>query len=206
MLKIKYLIQQSWLLIISSFCFGLLIAITNAAWSPIIQQNEKDKLNNLMRGLISDANDFEIAIEAAEIPGKKGKVTRTDIYKALDSDGRSIGFAFVAVGAGFADKIKLVIAVDDKCEKFFGFKVLSSNETPGFGDRIKEDYLGNQFKNAPADKIELVKTGDAQKIDSKIVAISGATVSSEAVVKIFNTYTERIKEQLQAKGLIDNGK
>jgi len=206
MLKIKHFIQQSWLLIVASFCFGLLIAVTSAALSPRIMQNEKDKLNNLMRELISGANDFKIAIEGVEIPGRKGKVTKTDIYKALDSDAGSIGFAFVATGPGFADKIKLVIAVDDRCEKFFGFKVLSSNETPGFGDKIKEDYLGNQFEEAPAGKLALVKTGDTEKIDSEILAISGATVSSEAVVKIFNTYIDKIKEQLQAEGLINNGK
>jgi len=169
-------------------------------------QNEKDKLNNLMRDLIGGADDFEIVIEGVQVPGRKGKVTETDIYRALDSDAGSIGFAFVAAGPGFADKIKLVIAVDDRCEKFFGFKVLSSNETPGFGDKIKEDYLGNQFEEAPADKLALVKTGDTEKIDSEIVAISGATVSSEAVVKIFNTYIDKIKEQLQAEGLINNGK
>jgi len=206
MLKIKHFIQQSWLLIVASFCFGLLIAVTSAALSPRIIQNEKDKLNNLMRELIGGADDFEIVIEGVQVPGRKGKVTETDIYRALDSDAGSIGFAFVAAGPGFADKIKLVIAVDNNCEKFFGFKVLSSNETPGFGDKIKEDYLGNQFKEAPAGKITLVKTGDTEKIDSEIVAISGATVSSEAVVKIFNTYIDRIKEQLQAEGLINNGK
>ena len=207
MLKIKHFIQQSWLLIVASFCFGLLIAVTSAALSPKIIQNEKDKLNNLMRDLISGANDFKIAIEGVEIPGRKGKVTKTDIYKALDGNGRKVvGFAFVAAGPGFADKIKLVIAVDDRCEKFFGFKVLSSNETPGFGNKIKEDYLGNQFEEAPAGKLTLVKTGDTEKTDSEIVAISGATVSSEAVVKIFNTYIDRIKEQLQAEGLINNGK
>ena len=203
MSKIKHFIQQSWLLIISSFCFGLLIAVANAAWAPRIEQNEKDKLNSLMRALVSDANDFEIAIEAVEIPGKKGKVAKTDIYKAVDSDGKNIGFAFVAAGAGFADKIKLVIAVDSRCEKFFGFKVLSSYETPGFGSKIKEDYFGNQFKNAPAGKLELVKVGKAEQVDSEIVAISGATVSSEAVVKIFNTYIDKVKEQLQAKGFLN---
>jgi hypothetical protein len=47
-------------------------------------------------------------------------------------------------------------------------------------------------------------------IDSQIVAISGATVSSEAVVKIFNTYFEqvkgKIKELLQKKEQISNDK
>ena len=204
--KIKHFIQQSWLLIVSSFCFGLLIALANAAWSPRILQNEKDKLNNLMIALISDANDFEKVIEGVEIPGIRGKISKTDIYKALDSNQKNIGFAFIATGPGFADKIKLVIAVDNRCEKFFGFKVLASNETPGFGDKIKEDYLGEQFKKAPAGEFELVKAGDAEKVDSKIVAITGATVSSEAVVKIFNKHIDKIKERLQAEGLIHNGK
>jgi electron transport complex protein RnfG len=201
MSKIKHFFQQSWLLIVASFCFGLLIAVTNAAWSGRILQNEIDKRNDLMITLITDANSFDVAVEAAEIPAAKGKVLKTDIYQALDRGGRTVGFAFIAVGSGFADKIKLVIAVDAKCEKFFGFKVLASNETPGFGDKIKEDYLGSQFKGASADKLELVKTGDEKKIDSEIVAISGATVSSEAVVKTFNTYIDKVKEQLQTKGL-----
>jgi electron transport complex protein RnfG len=166
MSKLRHFIEQSWLLIVSSFCFGLLIAVTNAAWSPKIEQNEKDKLNNLMRGLISEAEDFQIVIEGVEIPGKKGKITRTDIYQALDEGGETTGFAFVSTGPGFADKIKLVIAVDTRCEKFFGFKVLSSNETPGFGDRIKEDYFGGQFEQAPVADLELLKTGDAKIIDS----------------------------------------
>lgn len=197
MSKIKHFIQQSWLLIIASFCFGLLIAVTNAGLSPMIIQNEIDKLNRLMGSLITDANSFEVAIEQAEIPSSKGKIVKTDIYKALDANGETIGFAFIAVGPGFADKIKLVIAVGGRCEKFFGFKVLSSNETPGFGSKIVEDYFADQFIAAPADKFEISKTGDPGKIDSRIVAISGATVSSEAVVKIFNLYIDTIKEKLQ---------
>ncbi len=218
MLKIKHFIQESWLLIVASFAFGLLIAVANASLEARIKQNEKDKLDNLMKSLISDANDFQIAIEQAEIPGDKGRVETTDVYKALKvlgDDGSVIGFAFVAVGAGFADKIKLVIAVDGKCEKFFGFKVLSSNETPGFGSKIADDNpesdedFADQFKGAPAQEFELIKTGKLEvikKIDSQIVAISGATVSSDAVVKIFNMYTDKIREQLQQKGLIGDGK
>jgi len=206
MFRIKHFIKQSWLLIVSAFVFGLLIAVTNAALSGRITGNEEDELNNLMRSLIVDAKDFEKVIKEAQIPGGKGKVNQTDIYRAIGSGNRNVGFAFVAVGAGFADKIKLVIAVDGDCERFFGFKVLSSNETPGFGSRIKEDEFGGQFRGVPTSVLEVVKTGDVEKIDSQIVAISGATVSSEAVVKIFNTYIGEIKRQLQEKGLISNGK
>ena len=206
MSKMKHFIEQSWLLVVSAFVFGLLIAVTNAALSERITRNEQAQLYNLMRRLIVDAKDFETAIEAAQIPDGKGKVNQTDIYKAFNNDGETIGFAFVAVGAGFADKIKLVIAIDGGCEKFLGFKVLSSNETPGFGSRIKEDEFGEQFKEVPTGDLEVVKTGDMEKIDLEIVAISGATVSSEAVVNIFNTYIEEVRRQLQEKGLISNDK
>jgi len=202
MLKIKHFIQQSWLLIVSSFFFGLLIAVANAAWSPKIEQNKKDKLDNLMRGLISEAKSFEVAVENVKIKDEKGKMSATNVYKGLDSTGNCAGFAFIASGSGFADKIELVIGVDSKFEKFSGFKVLSSNETPGFGSKIYENYFGSQFIGAPAGKLELIKSGKAEELDSQIVAISGATVSSDAVVKIFNTYINKVKEQVQTKGLI----
>lgn len=198
MSKITYFIQQSWLLIVAAFFFGLLIAVTNAAWQPRIQYNEENKLDNLMAGLIK-AKTFEIAEKQLELKGEKGKIIKTDIYKALGTDKETLGFAFVASGSGFADKIKLVIAVDSKFENFFGFKVLASNETPGFGSKIKEEFFGNQFENAPAKKLILTKTGDEKQIDDQIVAISGATVSSEAVVKIINNFVTQIKDKMQNK-------
>ena len=87
-----------------------------------------------------------------------------------------------------------------------GFSTLVSNETPGIGDRIKLDYYRNQFAGAPVDKLELLKTGNAEKIDSEIIALSGATVSSEAIVKMINTFLPQIKEQMQSKGLIADDK
>lgn len=200
--KIKYFIRQSWLLLVTSFLFGLLIAVADAAWSAKIEQNKAEKLRGLMAGLISDANSFEVAIKEANLPGDKGQIRKTDIYKAIDAQGNCAGFIFIAAGAGFADKIELVIAVDANCGKFLGFQVLSANETPGFGDRIKDAGFSNQFKGAPAWGLALIKIGDTGKIDNEIVAISGATVTSTAVINIFNKSVVSVKEQLQQKGLI----
>ena len=201
MFRIKHFIQQSWLLIVSSFFFGLLIAVTNTALSGRIIQNEKDKLNNLMRNLIA-AESFKPVVENVEITGPKNKILTTDIYKALDADKNIAGFAFIAAGPGWGGKIKLIIAVDGKCEKFYGFNVLSSTESPGIGSKISERFFASQFESAATNKFDLVKTGNPEMIDSRIVAISGATVSSEAVVKIFNVYIDQIKEKLRQEALI----
>jgi len=192
-------------LIISSFCFGLLIAITNAAWAPRIEQNKIDKLNRLMGGLLPKAAEFELETEF-EIKSAKGKKTKSTVYKAVSDAGKCAGWVFNASGSGFADKIELVVAVDKDFEKIAGFDCLASNETPGFGDQIKLPWYRNQFAGAPAEELQLVRTGDAKKIDSEIVAVTGATVSSEAVVEIINNSITQIKDQMQKKGLIGNGK
>lgn len=204
MLKIKHFIQQSWLLIVASFFFGLLIAVTNAELSPRIEQNKINKRNRLVRDMLPDAKDFvplEAEIEIESIRGKKEKV---EVYRAMSEAGECVGWAFNAAGSGFADKIELVVAVDKDFEKLAGFDVLASNETPGFGDQIKYDYYREQFKGAPAEELKLVTSGEPKKIDAEIVAISGATVSSEAVVEIINSFLTQIKEQMQQKGQIGN--
>ncbi len=204
--KVKYFFQQSWLLIVASFFFGLLIAVANAGWQGRIQQNEEDKFNNLVVDMIPDANSSEIALENVEVDSGKGKKKAMSVRKALSADGDCIGWAFMCEGSGFADKIKLVLTVDSDFEKLKGYGVLSSNETPGFGDKIKELFYRNQFVDAPTTELVLIKLGRPEEIDSKIVAISGATVSSEAVIVIVNTFLGQIKNQMQKEGLIGNGK
>ncbi|MCD4830436.1 MAG: FMN-binding protein [Anaerohalosphaeraceae bacterium] len=202
---VRYYIKQSWLLVVSAFVFGLLLAVTNSIWSGRIEQNKNDKLDNLMSGLIADA-EFAPAISDIQIDCAKGKFVKVNVYKAADKSGRSKGFCFNASGAGFADKIELVIAVDAKFEKVLGYNVLSSNETPGFGDQIDDYYFCSQFSGAPVGQLVLNKSGDSKIINSEIIAISGATVSSDAVVSIFNSFVEQVKAKTQEEGLLSDGK
>jgi electron transport complex protein RnfG len=204
--KIKYFMQQSWLLIVASFCFGLLIAVTNAALSPRIRQNEINKRNHLVSALLPEAKDFVPLDEQIEIQPFRGKIENIEIYKAVSETGECVGWSFEAVGSGFADKIKLVVALDKNFEKIAGIDILASNETPGFGDQIKNNYYRDQFKGAPAGELKLVTVGEAGKIDSEIVAISGATISSEAVIEIVSNYVTQVKEQMLKKGIIGNDK
>lgn len=203
---IKNFIEKSWLLIIASLAFGVLLAVTNAQLTPRIKQNEIDKFNTLAGQMIDGAKNFESVPDEIMITSAKGKEIAVDVKQATDDSGNTIGFAFVAEGSGFADKIKLVITADAKFETTLGFGVLLSNETPGFGDKINKPkhYFVKQFTGTPAKKLELAKIGDWKKIDddTEIIAITGATVTSDAVVSIFNDYIEQIKTQLQEKGLL----
>ncbi len=202
---IKFFFEQSWLLLVASVFFGICLAGLNAWWEPKIIANEIKKFNDLAGGMLTEANDFKVAVEKEnlKIDIGKGKTVETEIKKAVDGDGNIVGWAFTAEGAGFQDKIKLVVVVDKQFKKLRGFGVLSSNETPGFGDKLKtEDFFRNQFIGALAEEFTLSKTGDDKKIDSEIVAITGATVTSEAVVDILNNFISQVKTRMKEKGLI----
>lgn len=209
--KLKHFIEQSWLLIVASFGFGLLLAATNYALEPMIIQNKIDKLNRKAGVLLPAAKEFvplKLAdANAIRIISARGKKVEIDVYKGVLADDNGAGWAFSVSGSGFADRIELVVVVDYAFEKMMGYGVLSSNETPGFGDKINdpEQFL-NQFKGVPVGKFKLLMIGDRSKIDSEIIAISGATISSEAVVAILNDSLGQIKEQMQKKGLIGDGK
>lgn len=208
--KLKHFFQQSWLLIAASFFFGLLIAVTSAALSPRIEQNKINKRNRLVGTLLQDANlqakNFVPLDSEIEIESLQGRKESFEVFKAMSAAGECVGWSFNAIGPGFADKIELVVVVDKNFEKLIGFDVLASSETPGFGNQIKFDFFRNQFKGAPAEELSLSTSGDDTKIDSEIIAISGATISSEAVVEIINNAVTQIKEQIQEKGLIGNDK
>ena len=204
---VLFFLEESWLLLVSAVLFGCLLACLNAAWQPKIVQNEIDKFNRLAGALLNEAKAFQAASEPIPVDIGKGKVYNVEVKKGTDAAGNLIGWAFVIEGSGFADKIKLVVATDAAFEKIAGFGVLSSNETPGFGDKINirpEDggFYQPQFIGAPVAELELTKIGDAQKIDHQIVAISGATVTSDAVVKIFNTFLLPIKEKMKEQNLL----
>jgi len=191
---------------IASFCFGLLIAVTSTGLTPRIRQNEINKRNRMVTVLLPEAKDFILLDEQIEIQSAQGRMEKVEIYKAMSGSGECVGWSFEAEGSGFADKIKLVVALDKDFEKIAGLDVLSSNETPGFGDQIKYDSYRDQFRGAPAGELKLVTIGERSTIDSEIVAISGATISSEAVVEIVSNSVTKVKEQMLKKGIIGNDK
>ncbi|MBW1687048.1 MAG: FMN-binding protein, partial [Deltaproteobacteria bacterium] len=101
-----------------------------------------------------------------------------------------------AEGAGFQDTIKLIYGYDPTRRRVVGMQVLESRETPGLGDKIiKDDSFLDCFRDlAISPDVVAVKKGRTQ--DNEIDAISGATISSLAVVRIINEANARWIERL----------
>ena len=109
------------------------------------------------------------------------------VYAGYDDEGVFVGYAIPAAGPGFQDTIGLLYGFKPERQLVTGMEILESRETPGLGDKIYKDadFVAN-FKQLLIDpEIVVVKKG--KKSGPNVVdAITGATISSKAVVRIIN--------------------
>jgi len=110
------------------------------------------------------------------------------------------GYAIVANGPGFQDNIRLIFGFDPARSQLLGMKVLESKETPGLGDKIYKDAeFVAQFTRVQAPLVG-VKEGQGEGLPTELVMITGATISSRAIIKAINATLERVGPLLTAPG------
>jgi len=109
------------------------------------------------------------------------------VYGGYDEDGSFIGYAIPGAGPGFQDTIKLLYGYKADTGKVVGMEILDSRETPGLGDKIYKDaeFVAN-FDDLTAEP-QIVAVKKCKKVSpNEVDAITGATISSKAVVRIIN--------------------
>jgi len=147
----------------------------------------EDKLEENKKSAIERAI-FNITFACNKI--EKEEIEDKTIYKLFDLSNTLVGYGFLGEGQGYQGKIILISVIDKSLQKLIGIEIIESKETPGLGARINENSFKNQFKNLKVSpKIEATKKDILDK--NQIRAITGATISSQAVVKILN---DRISE------------
>lgn len=188
---------------------GVLLSLTYEFTKPLIQRNESEALQAAIFEVLEGAASFQAhRLEDATLTPLDGEATaRANVYEGLDAEGRRVGFALSGEARGYADVIRILYGYDAERERVIGMKVLSSNETPGLGDKIMKDsaFLLN-FVDLDAalagdglaleHEIVTVKHGEKEN-PWEIDGISGATVSSTAVGKALRTSTNRLIPELR---------
>ena len=105
-------------------------------------------------------------------------------YKAFDGQDKTIGFVFKAGGKGYSSVIQTLVGIDSD-GKISAIKVLAQTETPGLGVRITEKKFTDQFRGQNSLNLSAVQ------------AISGATISSRAVMNSVVKKAQEIKELIK---------
>ena len=118
-------------------------------------------------------------------------------YVGFDAAGNRLGAAVTAQEPGFQEEVLLMIGFEPSSGTLIGFKVLAEKETPGLGDKIERDTsFGSQFAGRIA-PLKGVKVRSAADL-SQVQTITGATISSRAVIRIINHAVERWQPLLAA--------
>src|SRR5210317_2502542 len=109
------------------------------------------------------------------------------VYGGYDDQREFVGYAMPAAGPGFQDTIAILYGYKPAEKLVVGMEVLESRETPGLGDKIYKDmeFVGGFSALSIEPEIVAVKKGTKSN-PNEIDAITGATISSKAVVRIIN--------------------
>ncbi len=120
-----------------------------------------------------------------------------EVYKIL-SGTEVKAYAIVGEGNGYQDKIRLIFGVSPDFSRILALKILEQKDTPGLGARIEGEEFLSQWKGKAANgSLKLVKNPTENPYE--IQAISGATISSTAVLNIVNRSVLRAKKLLEVK-------
>ena len=168
--------------LVSGFALGAVYEITK---EPIAQANEA-ATQEAYRTVFPDAASFEeygqfdaaAANEAAASAGySDAEITAT--MTALDADGNLLGYVFNVVShSGYGGDIAFSMGVTTD-GVLNGYSITEISETAGLGMKANEEPFMSQFQNIPAQTLTVTK--QAASSETEIEAISGATITSNAV-------------------------
>lgn len=128
--------------------------------------------------------------------GKIEKTSMDGVFSVQDKSGKALGYAFTAEGNGYQGAIQMIAGVDRDIKNMVGMEVLESQETPGLGAEIAGDF-SKQFSGlSVTGDIEYLKNKKPEK-PGQIEAITGATISSRAVVNTLNSRIQELREGLK---------
>ncbi len=179
---------------------GLLIVAVYKATLPTIEKYEAAKVETSVREVLKSPARWDTLYLKNEaltrLPAAEGK-DLPKAYVGFDASGRKIGAAVTAQEPGFQEEVLLMIGFELPDGKLIGFKVLDQKETPGLGDKIERDTsFTSQFRGRVA-PLKGVKARSGESL-SEVQTITGATISSRAVIRIINHALEKWQPLLSA--------
>lgn len=146
-----------------------LLSVVNSWTAPKILAQNKATEEKTLAEVLPEAVQFEPVTSSAG---------ENIYYKAYDKNNKIIGYAFKAVGKGYSNVVETMVGMSLD-GNIVVVKVLNQNETPGLGSRVAEPSFTGQFSGKSVSGL------------SEIQAITGATISSKAVM---NSVKKKLKE------------
>jgi len=153
---------------------------------------EELETKNTMKEVLPEAEKFEPIKDINALAGSRTDYSIIkDAYKGFKEKSLA-GYVFLVESKGYGGIIKISVGIDTT-GRIAGVKIGENNETPGLGAKAAEEPFISQFKGlTPAEKLKVVKNEKTKP--EEIEAISGATITSKAVVRAVQAAVEMASE------------
>ena len=185
----KSMIKDALILFAITLVAGLLLGfVYDVTKEPIAQQKAKAKAE-ACKNVFAAAETFvpmlnEDGPTAYFMAGKDSNVDINEVMRALDSAGQLMGYVITVTdheGYGGDIQFSMGVTLDGTLN---GISLLSISETAGLGMKAG-DVLVPQFANKKVESFTYTKSGSMN--DSEIDTISGATITTNAIVNGVNS-------------------
>ncbi|MBS4535950.1 RnfABCDGE type electron transport complex subunit G [Clostridium sp. D2Q-14] len=174
------------LLLIASIA-AVVLGLSNGITNPVIEEVEMEKSQEARAEVLPEADEFQI-VELDDVPAGI-----TEVYEGLVGD-EIVGFAIKTATVGYGGNVEVITGISSEGE-ITGMKVVGHEETPGLGANATTAEFQDQYKGKSAEsEIGVVKSTPSNEND--IQAITGATITSDAVTKGVNLVIELFNNTL----------
>ena len=198
--------MKNWIrntLVLSLVCLGSAIGVggTYLLTIPRIRARDAAREKAALEAVLPGAK------EVKPVQGAEG------VFAGYDGT-KLVGYAAVGAAQGYSSRLRVAVGarpLDDGSFEVLAIKVIHQQETPGLGARVEEvksdrtiftvlfggkkkanaplaPWFQEQFRNKKESEIKLKKSGGA------IDAITGATITSSAVVRAVQDALARMKK------------
>ena len=181
------------IVILGSIFTTTLVAVDNYT-APIIARNEELKRKaSILKAFVIPYKEEEIEQIFLENVTVKGEDEKS-YYVSQDGT-----IAFLFTGSGLWGPIKGALAMNQDMKTISRVEIIYQEETPGLGSRIIEEAFLNRFKDKTfAPHLKMLPEGQAKGND-EIDGITGATMSSEALIAILNNQYEQFSVMISGE-------
>lgn len=190
--KKSNLFLNTFILALVSVVLVLCLAVVNQLTMGPIQEAEINARAEAYKAVYPTAEKFAEIDDAESLIEKSAEVLEkadlagcsiNDVLAVTDASGSIKGYVISATSPnGYGGDVQIAVGIADG--KLTGFDVISNSETPGFGAKCTEDEFKKQFAGKAAKTLSYTKNG--AKSDTEFDAISGATITSNAVQEAVN--------------------
>ncbi len=203
--------------LILSLIFVGILAVMYRASEPRIERQQREAYEKTILSLAADSLASLSGLQAQALESDYPTSFKNHIG-ALDEDsfarktfevkyeGQPIAYVFDVGGKGLWGTMRALVATSLDLQTLLGLNVYDQSETPGLGGRIEEEWFTSQFKGKPVleksspIEFEMVPEGQKEIQPQQLRQITGATITSKAVVDMIRDELAEIAKSRTEEG------